>query len=248
MKECDFHADLNSKSNRQRINEVRKIIEAILRNVTSDKNLLNRLSNLKFEISKREHVTAYLISNYKIAKEELENVKACYIGGTTYFSDDVCIQIALHEFLHSIQNEKWDHVNLVIKEGLIEFISALILYTKKSENEYANKAFTCMLRKSNTPCSIKQRLGYSKGYAFWASIYLKLLGNCKNECTTQLLNNFLQLLTEFNSNDEMLNRVLEKLQNKNCSSDICYILDKDMKDLYEQIESDMSYNIFETRM
>ncbi|MFP3234536.1 MAG: hypothetical protein RXR08_13035 [Sulfolobaceae archaeon] len=58
-----------------------------------------------------------LISNYKIAKEELENVKACYIGGTIYFSDDVCIQIALHEFLHSIQNEKWDHVNLAIKEG-----------------------------------------------------------------------------------------------------------------------------------
>jgi hypothetical protein len=45
----------------------------------------------------------------------------------------------------------------------------------------------------------------------------------------------------------MLNRVLERLQNKNSSSDICYILDKDMKDLCEQIESDMSYNIFETR-
>jgi hypothetical protein len=42
-------------------------------------------------------VTAYLISNYKIAKEELENVKACYIGGTIYFSDEVCIQVALHE-------------------------------------------------------------------------------------------------------------------------------------------------------
>lgn len=244
MRECDFHADLNSKSNRQRINEVRKIIEAILRNVTSDKNLLDRLSNLKFEISKRERVTAYLISNYKIPKEELENVKTCYVEGTIYFLDDVCIQVALHEFLHSIQNEKWDNVNLVIKEGLIEFISALILYTRKSENKYADKAFTCMLRKSYTPCSIKQRLGYSKGYAFWASIYLKLLSICKNECTTRLFNDFLQLLTEFNSNDAVLNSILMRLQNKNSSSDICYILDKDMRDLCIQIEYEMSYNIF----
>lgn len=66
MRECDFYADLNSKSNMQRVNEVRKIIEDILRNIISDKNLLDRLSNLKFEISKRERITAYLISNYKI--------------------------------------------------------------------------------------------------------------------------------------------------------------------------------------
>jgi len=245
LRECDFHADLNSKSNRQRINEVKKIIEAILRNVTNDKNLLDRLSNLKFEISKREYVTAYLRSNYKIPKEELENVKACYVEGTIYFLDDVCIQVALHEFLHSIRNEKWNNLNLVIKEGLIEFISALILYTKKNENEYANKAFTCMLCKSYTTCSIKQRLGYSKGYAYWASIYLKLLSSCKNECTTQLFNDFLQLLTEFNSNNAVLNSILIRLQNKNSSYDICYILDKDMRDLCIHIEYEMSYNIFQ---
>lgn len=244
MRECDFYADLNSKSNRQRVNEVRKIIEDILRNIISDKNLMDRISNLKFEISKRERITAYLISNYKMPREELENVKACYVNDTVYFLDYVCIQIALHEFLHSIQSEKWNNVNLVIKEGLIEFISALILYAKKSENKYAHKAFTCMLRKSYTPCSIKQRLGYSKGYAFWASIYLKLLSNCKNECTTQLLNEFLQLLTGFNSNDAVLNNILFRLQNENSSYNICYILDKDIRDLCIQIENEMNYDIF----
>ncbi|BDB99890.1 hypothetical protein SACC_29070 [Saccharolobus caldissimus] len=120
----------------------------------------------------------------------------------------------------------------MIKEGLIEFISALILYTKKSENNYADKAFTCMLRKSHTPCSIKQRLGYSKGYAFWASIYLKLLSNYKNECTT-LLNDFLQFLIDYNSNNVSLNNILQRVQNKNSSYNICSILDKDIRNLCE---------------
>ncbi|BFI76498.1 hypothetical protein [Sulfurisphaera ohwakuensis] len=245
MKRCDIYESLNQvhkSSNRSRINQIKKILLDILSNVPYKEKLLDKLQKINIEFSDK----SFIISKYKIDKSELEYTKACYINGSIYFfGDNICIQTALHELLHSLQNEKWDNLG-IIKEGLIEFLSAFILYIAKN-NQSAKQALKCTVSKHNTVCSISERLGYSKGYSFWASIYLKLLEEYKNkeEGNLRLFNEFLRILIDFNSDNTYLKDLLEKLSDKSDIDEVLAFMDGDIREKYEYIEQQMYYNVFE---
>ncbi|MCY0858872.1 MAG: hypothetical protein OWQ54_00410 [Sulfolobaceae archaeon] len=240
MLNCEIAEELNNNnlSNRERQRIYNNLIQqliSLLRSVGVN------INNAKVElISEKDACQRKLVDC-----DEVKSTKALYKDYKVYVIKErnVCVQNLLHELLHSLQNQQWGSVYDLIKEGLVEFISAYVLYENKDHefkidgiNIKLYQCFRCTVNRRFTPCSISERLGYSNGYSLWATIYKRY---------KLTLNDFLDILTNFKSEDHNVQLLMDDIRGANKIEDPCDILaDEQLKRECKDIETFFEYNVF----